>query len=100
MNRVLTIAASVAAFAISLPAVGQANQDATAVQAGDYTVESTHTQVQFSVNHFGINDFYGTFPGASGSLSINPKNLAAARLDVTVPVSSVSTTNKTLDEEL
>lgn len=64
MNRVLTIAASVAAFAISLPAVGQANQDATAVQAGDYTVESTHTQVQFSVNHFGINDFYGTCPSS------------------------------------
>lgn len=100
MNRVLLFVASAAAFAISIPALGQAAQDAAAIQAGSYSVETTHTLVQFSVNHFGINDFFGTFPGASGSLSIDPKNIPATKLDVSVPVATVSTTNAVLDKEL
>ncbi|MFT3965946.1 MAG: YceI family protein [Sphingobium sp.] len=87
---------------LSLPAAvpAQSNADPGAVEAGSYTLDSAHTLAQFSVVHFGINDFYGTFPGATGTLSIDPKNLATAKLDVSVPVATVSTTNKVLDEEL
>lgn len=100
MNRFLKIAAGVAALAVSAPIVAQANRGPAAVQAGSYAIDSAHTLVQFSVNHFGINDYFGIFPGATGSLTLDPRNIAATKVDVTVPVASVSTTNATLDKEL
>jgi polyisoprenoid-binding protein YceI len=100
MNRIIKLAVSVVALAVSAPIVAQASHDPAAVQAGSYAIDSSHTLVQFSVNHFGISDYFGTFPGATGSLTIDPKNIATAKLDVTVPVASLSTTNATLDKEL
>jgi polyisoprenoid-binding protein YceI len=48
----------------------------------------------------GFSTWYGDFSGATGSLTLDPKNLATAALSVTIPVASVSTTNTTLDGEL
>ncbi|MFC0686604.1 YceI family protein [Novosphingobium clariflavum] len=70
------------------------------IEAGSYKVESNHTLTQFAVNHFGFNDFFGTIPGATGSLSLDPKALGNAKLDVSLPVARISTTNATLDSEL
>jgi len=90
------IVAPVAAYAQS----PVANPAPTAVQAGDYTVESAHTRVQFTVSHMGFSDWYGDFTGVTGTLSLDPKAVAKAKVDITIPVSSVSTTNATLDGEL
>lgn len=72
----------------------------TDVKAGTYAVEPAHTQVTFSVSHMGISPFAGTFSGASGSMTLDPKNLAATKLNVTIPVTSVQTTSDKLTEEL
>ncbi len=93
-------AAALAATTLSIPVLAQASKDAETVQPGSYMIDSSHTLVQFAVSHFGINDYFGTFPGATGTLTIDPKALASAKLDVTVPVGSVSTTNAKLDQEL
>lgn len=90
------IVAPVAAYAQS----PVANPAPAAVQAGNYTVETTHTRVQFTVSHMGFSDWYGDFTGATGSLVLDPKAPAAAKVDITIPVSSVATTNATLDGEL
>lgn len=101
MNRYLASALAAASLVVAAPIVAQqADTNAAAVQAGNYALDSSHTLVRFTVDHFGISEFFGTLPGASGTLSLDPKNLASAKLDVSVPVASVSTTNKTLDEEL
>jgi len=101
MNRYLASALAAASLVVAAPIVAQeADTNAAAVQAGNYALDSAHTLVRFTVDHFGISEFFGTLPGASGTLSLDPKNLASAKLDVSVPVASVSTTNKTLDEEL
>lgn len=101
MNRYLASALAAASLVVAAPIVAQqADTDPAAVQAGNYTLDSAHTLVRFTVDHFGISEFYGTLPGATGTLSLDPRNLASAKLDVSVPVASVSTTNKTLDEEL
>jgi len=104
MNRILASAVAVAAVAtvaVSAPIVAQqADTSPAAVQAGNYALDQSHTLVRFTVDHFGISEFFGTFPGATGTLSLDPKNVAAAKLDVSVPVASVSTTNTTLDGEL
>ncbi|MFT4056974.1 MAG: YceI family protein [Novosphingobium sp.] len=101
MNRYFASALVVASLVVAAPIVAQqADTNAAAVQAGNYALDSSHTLVRFTVDHFGISEFFGTLPGATGTLSLDPKNLASAKLDVSVPVASVSTTNKTLDEEL
>ena len=71
-----------------------------AVKAGTYAVEPAHTQVTFSVSHMGISPFAGTFSGASGTMALDPANLAATKLSVTIPIASVQTTSSKLSEEL
>lgn len=99
MNRIITFFAP---LALIVPAAlaAQASPDPTAVKAGGYALDPNHTLVQFSVNHFGFNDYFGTLPGATGSMTFDPKRLAATRLDVSLPVDLISTTNATLDGEL
>jgi len=84
------------------PALAQnaVNTDPAAVAAGSYALETHHARILFAVSHMGFSTWYGDFSGAAGSLTLDPKNPAAARLEVSIPVSSVSTTNATLDAEL
>ena len=77
-----------------------ANADPVAVEPGDYVVEPIHTRVGFSVSHMGFTDWYGDFTGVSGSLRLDPRHLAEASVEVTIPVASLSTTNARLDGEL
>ena len=74
--------------------------DPNTVQAGVYNVEPTHTRVLFSVTHFGFTRYYGDFAGVTGKLSIDPHNVSAAHVEVSIPVASISTTNTKLDSEL
>jgi len=50
--------------------------------------------------HFGFNPHHGLFGDVAGTLVIDPKNLSAAKVDVTIPVSSVVTSSKGLNEHL
>ena len=70
------------------------------VRAGTYSIEPSHTQVTFSVSHFGFTEYSGLFSGASGSLQIDPAHPATAKLEVSMPVASVQTTSAKLDGEL
>jgi polyisoprenoid-binding protein YceI len=74
-----------------------ASPDPGSVKAGTYKIEPYHTQVGFTVSHFGFSNFSGLFSGASGSLVIDPAKPSAARLDVTIAVQSVQTTVPVLD---
>ena len=48
----------------------------------------------------GFSTWYGDFTGATGRLQLDPRRPAAAKLELTVPTASVSTTNAKLDDEL
>ncbi len=94
-------ALAAALLAASAPnALAQASSDAASVKAGTYKVEAYHTQIGFSVLHFGFTPFSGFFSGASGSLKLDPAHPSASALDVSVPVQSVTTTVGQLDTEL
>lgn len=91
------------AFVASLSAASAqsvANPDPKAVTAGTYTLDPNHARVLFSVSHMGFSTWYGDFYGAAGTLTLDPKNPAAAALTVTIPVASVATHNAALDGEL
>ena len=90
-----------ASMAVAAPALAQMpGSPDTPAQAGTYTIDSRHTQAIFAINHFGFSDFYGVIPNATGTLTLDPANAAADKLDVTLPVAALSTTNTVLDGEL
>jgi polyisoprenoid-binding protein YceI len=70
------------------------------LRPGTYQSEPYHTQVVFSILHFGITNYYGMFAGASGTLELDPAKLADSKLNVSVAVASISTTVSVLTEEL
>ena len=96
----LALLASATATIAAAQPTAPANSNPAAVTAGRYVVEPNHTRLQFSLSHMGFTHWYGDLTGASGSLVLDPKNPTAAKVEVTLPVASVSTTNAKLDEEL
>lgn len=74
--------------------------DVSRVEAGTYALDPNHTLVGWRVNHFGFNDYFGLFGNITGSLTIDPANVATARLDVTVPVAEVTTASAALNDHL
>jgi polyisoprenoid-binding protein YceI len=70
------------------------------VPAGVYEIVTKETLVRYEVLHFGYSDYWGTFPGATGTMTLDPANLAATRLDVKVPIVGVETTNRELNGQL
>ncbi|HEX5182510.1 MAG TPA: YceI family protein [Allosphingosinicella sp.] len=101
MSRSLITAAFalMAATAVAQPAPHVSHDPAT-IPAGTYAVEPTHTRIQFTVSHMGFTDWYGDFTHVSGSLRLDPAHPRASRVEIEIPVASVSTTNATLDGEL
>ncbi len=98
MKKVLlTIAALMSFF-------GAEAQSASAqfanVQAGSYKVETLHTQIVFSLLHFGFTNFTGFFAGATGTLELDPAKIRAAKLQVSIPTESVTTNVAALNSEL
>jgi polyisoprenoid-binding protein YceI len=67
--------------------------DPARVVAGTYNADPGHTVVGWRVSHLGINDTFGLFGTISGTLVIDPANLAAARVAVRIPVRKITTAN-------
>jgi polyisoprenoid-binding protein YceI len=75
-------------------------QDPSRVTAGTYAADPNHSLITFEINHFGFNDYYGIFGDVAGTLVLDPANLDAARVDVTIPVANVTTASKGLTDHL
>ena len=95
MKRALMLAVLLAAAPASAQSLAPDQ-----IQAGTYTIDSKETLVRYGVIHMGFTEFWGTFPDATGTLSIDPKHVSDAKLDVTVPVVGLETTNRELNGEL
>lgn len=70
------------------------------VPAGTYDVYSKETLVRYGVDHMGFSEFWGTFPGASGTLEFDPKSIGTTKIDIKIPIAQVETTNRELNGEL
>ncbi len=77
-----------------------AEKDPTKIKDGVYVVEPEHTRVMFGISHKEFTTFYGEFRQLTGTLNLNTKNPAASTLQMTIPVTTISTQVKELDEEL
>lgn len=103
--KMLSLAGAMSAILIAAATAPQAiaqvsSSDPAAVKAGAYKVEPFHTQVGFSLSHFGFTSYSGLFSGASGTLKLDPATPGNSKLTVTIPVQSVLTTVPSLTEEL
>jgi polyisoprenoid-binding protein YceI len=89
----LVAAAGVAALSIgTLQAQGGPTQlpgqmDRSRVEAGTYKSDPNHTLVGFRYNHFGFNDYFGLFGNVDATLTLDPANPNAAKVDATIPIS-------------
>ena len=74
--------------------------DPAAITGGAYTVDPGHTIVKWEVDHLGFTPYFGLFGDVTGTLQLDPKNPAAAKVDVTIPVSKVTTASAGLTSHL
>lgn len=97
--RLFSIAAiAIAATAATAQVPGSPNP--AAVTGGTYTVDPDHTLVIWTLDHLGFTPYTGMFGDVTGSLTIDPKQPDAARVDVTIPVAKVTTASAGLTQHL
>ena len=101
MRRIALIALP---LLIATPLVAQmakpGAKNPAAVTGGTYTVDPGHTLIGWRVDHLGFNDYFGIFGSIKGTLSLDPKNPNAAKVDISIPVSKVTTANAGLTDHL
>ncbi len=97
---------ALAALLLAAPAFAQApsappgSRNPAAVTGGTYTADPGHTLVTWTVNHLGFSPYTGIFGDIAGTLTLDPKNLSATKVDVTIPVSKVTTASSGLTAHL
>jgi polyisoprenoid-binding protein YceI len=74
--------------------------DKAAISGGTYAADPGHSLVVWTLDHMGFSPYTGIFGDVTGSLTIDPKNPAAARVDVTIPVAGVTTASAGLTQHL
>ncbi|AQR72476.1 YceI family protein [Sphingomonas sp. LM7] len=95
-----------ATLAIATPLVAQqamqtpGAKDPARVVAGSYSADPGHTLIAWEVDHLGFTPYFGLFGDITGTLVIDPKNPAAAKVDITIPVSKVTTASAGLTAHL
>lgn len=74
--------------------------DPNKVLSGKYSFDGNHTQVVFSVLHFGFTNYTGLFSGITGSMMLDTMDMENTKVSVDIPISSVMTTSMKLNDEL
>lgn len=83
-----------------MPSTPPGSRNAAAVAAGSYTADPGHTLVTWTVDHMGFSPYTGIFGDVTGTLTIDPRNLATTRVEVTIPVTKVTTASSGLTAHL
>jgi polyisoprenoid-binding protein YceI len=96
----IPLALAVPLMAQQAPVEVPGKSDPAKVTAGSYALDKAHTQVNWQINHFGFNDYFGLFGDITGTLQIDLANLAAAKVDIEIPIGSVATSSAGLTEHL
>lgn len=87
--------AAATALAVAAPLTAQmamqkpGARDAARITGGTYTVDHEHTLIRWRLDHLGVTPYFGIFGQSTGSLTLDPRNPGAAKVDITIPVSKV-----------
>jgi polyisoprenoid-binding protein YceI len=96
----LALFATQALAQMPMPKEAPGKVDIKRVAAGTYSVDTGHTLVAWEINHFGFNNYFGLFGGATGSLTLDPAHPAKDSVSIEIPMSGLTTTNTKLNEHL
>lgn len=80
-------------IALSLAIAGPAS-------AASYAIDGRHTQVVFTYDHFGYSHMTARFNQVTGSFDFDPANPAKSSIEVSLPISTVSTGVPKLDTHI
>jgi len=106
MRKYLIPAAALVALAGGSVVVAQqmppapGTKDVSKVTGGSYVIEPTHTQIVFAYDHMGFSNNLGIIAQPTGTLTLDPKNPAAAKVSVDIPVANLKTGVTELDTHL
>ncbi|QFT77766.1 YceI family protein [Erythrobacter sp. THAF29] len=93
------VALAPATFA-QAPSATPGSVDASRVTAGSYALDPSHTLVEWQVDHFGFNDYFGLFGNITGTLTMDPADIAGAEFEVFVPIAEITVASEGLKEHL
>lgn len=102
----LAVIGGAAILAVATPLIAQqamqkpGAEDVSRVTGGSYKVDHHHTMVRWEVDHLGITPYFGIFGDITGTLTLDPKNPGAAKVDITIPVAKVTTASAGLTAHL
>jgi len=65
-----------------------------------YAIDPVHSYVGFKVRHLMVSDVKGSFGTFSGTITVDPANLEASSVEVTIDAASISTKNDRRDSDL
>ena len=68
--------------------------------AATYAIDANHTQVHFNYSHFGYSNLSGRLNQVTGNFDFDPADPAKSSIEVSVPMSSLSTGVPKLDSHL
>lgn len=74
--------------------------DPSKITGGTYVADPAHSLVQWRVNHFGFNDYFGIFGNVEGTLQLDPANPGQSSVDITIPITSITVVNEDLRAHL
>ena len=95
----LPLFAAVPLIAQSAPQV-PGTMDVARATAGTYNTDPAHTLIGWRVSHFGFNDYFGIFGDVTGTLTLDPKKPNASKVEITIPVTKVTTASSGLTGHL
>ena len=90
---------AVSALAFSFAASAQMAQTASTAPE-TYTLDPMHTQVVWSINHFGFSNPSGKFAMISGTLTLDEANPASSKVNATITIANLVTGLDKLNEHL
>lgn len=76
------------------------SMNASQAGSGTYKLETSHSQLIFSIRHIGLTDYYGRFDKMSGTLNFNANQPEHSAVSITIDTSSVDTPSDRLNTEL
>jgi polyisoprenoid-binding protein YceI len=100
-----TIALIALPVLLTAPVVAQQMQkpgskSTAAITGGTYTVDPGHTLIGWRVDHMGFNDYFGIFGDSVGTLTLDPKKPNASKVEITIPVSKLTTASTGLTSHM
>lgn len=100
LSLILALAIPAAVAVAQAPMAVPGARDPARVSGGAYKVDPNHTLVTWTVDHLGFTPYTGIFGSATGTLTLDPRNPNAAKVDITIPVAKVTTASAGLTAHL